>query len=228
MILNEINYTIRNSKKAKRILIKILPDAKVELVVPIGASVNKAKQFINSKQHWINSRLTKMALDSCASISDDSSVIIFAQRYKLLHCQKYIPQLFQFEDSELLISKHLNKPDIKIMLKAYLLSILKEYIRPMCEEYCLALGVKYKKISLKDTKGQWGSCSARGNLSFSWRLVFAPKDVVKYLVVHEVSHLVQRNHSSKFWAVVENLYPEYKSPQRWLKRNGSMLHSIRF
>ena len=89
------------------------------------------------------------------------------------------------------------------------------------------LGVSYTRISLRDTRSRWGSCSSTGALSFSWRLILAPPDVLDYVAVHEVAHLVEMNHSPRFWAVVERLRPNWRTQRDWLRLHGSELHRYR-
>ena len=86
------------------------------------------------------------------------------------------------------------------------------------------LNKKYNKVKIKDLKSSWGTCGENGNLSFSWRLILAPKHVMEYIVVHELCHLVELNHSKKFWRLVTDLFPQKKLSQDWLKTNGTYLH----
>jgi predicted metal-dependent hydrolase len=83
-----------------------------------------------------------------------------------------------------------------------------------------ALGVTYRRIALRDQRSRWGSCSTTGTLSFNWRLVLAPHDVLDYVVVHEVCHLVEHNHSRRFWRLVERRRPAYREPKAWLDTHG--------
>jgi predicted metal-dependent hydrolase len=92
------------------------------------------------------------------------------------------------------------------------------------KRYTTALGIPARRIALKDTTSRWGSCSSSGRLNFSWRLIFAPSEILDYLAAHEVAHLKELNHSSRFWRVVETLYPGYDKAEAWLKRHGPSLH----
>ena len=83
-----------------------------------------------------------------------------------------------------------------------------------------ALGVSYRRIALRDQRSRWGSCSANGTLSFNWRLVLAPHDVLDYVVVHEVCHLVEHNHGPEFWRLVERRRRDYREPKAWLHEHG--------
>ena len=78
---------------------------------------------------------------------------------------------------------------------------------------------------MRDTASRWGSCSARGDLSFSWRLILAPHRVLDYVVAHEAAHLVEMNHSARFWRLVGRLMPDYEGERAWLKRHGGRLHA---
>ncbi len=83
-----------------------------------------------------------------------------------------------------------------------------------------ALGVTYRRITIRDQVSRWGSCSSNGSLSFNWRLVLAPHDVLDYVVVHEVCHIVEHNHGPAFWALVEKRRPHYRESKEWLDRHG--------
>lgn len=89
--------------------------------------------------------------------------------------------------------------------------------------YAGIMDVTYGRITVRDQKTRWGSCSGKGNLSFNWRLVLAPEEVLDYVVVHELAHRLEMNHSSRFWAVVESVLPDYQKQRLWLKQNGDSL-----
>ena len=90
--------------------------------------------------------------------------------------------------------------------------------------YAAQLGVPIKRICVRDQSSRWGSCSNTGVLSFSWRLILAPPFVLDYLAAHEVSHLVELNHSPRFWRLVKRLYPQVERAKVWLDANGTDLH----
>ena len=90
------------------------------------------------------------------------------------------------------------------------------------------LGRRFGRVTLRDTRGRWGSCSAAGDLMFSWRLILAPDAVLDYVAAHEVAHLAEMNHSPRFWATLAGLTPEYAAPRDWLRRNGAGLMAYDF
>lgn len=89
--------------------------------------------------------------------------------------------------------------------------------------YARLIGVTYGRISIREQKTRWGSCSSKGNLNFNWRLIFAPEEVVDYIVVHELDHRKEMNHSRAFYNVVASVLPDYKVQEKWLKENGEKL-----
>jgi len=100
----------------------------------------------------------------------------------------------------------------------------KDYIPKRVEYYHQFTGGNYQKITIRDQKTRWGSCSSNGTLSFSFRLMMAPPRVLDYVIVHELCHLTHMNHSKEFWNMVENILPDYKEHRKWLKENGHTLH----
>ena len=114
------------------------------------------------------------------------------------------------------------------ILELGLRDLVQKILYQRCFVASQSMGKKFQRLAVKETKSRWGSCSSKGNLNFSWRLVFAPSHVVDYLCAHEVCHLVEMNHSARFWDLVEVLEPNYKEAQKWLKKNGKSLMAIRF
>lgn len=100
----------------------------------------------------------------------------------------------------------------------------KEYISKRVDYYIPLTGGSYERITIRDQKTRWGSCSSQGTLSFNWRLMLAPPAVLDYVVVHELCHLTYMNHSREFWQAVERVMPDYKEYRRWLKEHGDELH----
>lgn len=99
----------------------------------------------------------------------------------------------------------------------------KEKIEPLLEEYSDLMGIGYKRVSYRFQKSRWGSCSGEGNLNFNCLLALCPEGVMRYVVVHELSHRKHMNHSKAFWELVEEFMPDYKEQRKWLKQNGASL-----
>lgn len=108
--------------------------------------------------------------------------------------------------------------------KDAVVAYLREESRTLLAEkatyYSAQLGVTYNRLFIRNSRSNWGCCSSKKNISFSWRLILTPPEVLDYVVVHEICHLVEMNHSKKFWSLVETLCPTYKKPYLWLKKQG--------
>ncbi len=98
-----------------------------------------------------------------------------------------------------------------------------ERIREQLEIYAPRLAVRYGRVTIRDQRSRWGSCSAKHNLNFNWKLIMAPPQVLEYVVIHELCHLIEFNHSARFWRLVESQMPEYEAWKKWLKLHGAEL-----
>lgn len=127
---------------------------------------------------------------------------------------------------EMLQEKKKAKKSVRVISKQEQKDYLKKAQTVFAERvqyYAQRMEVSYCRITLRDQKTRWGSCSSKQNLNFNWRLIFAPPLVLDYVVVHELAHLREMNHSARFYAVVEQVMPDYKTWQRWLRENGKLL-----
>jgi predicted metal-dependent hydrolase len=104
---------------------------------------------------------------------------------------------------------------------------VRELARTIADEEAPELGVSYARIQVRGQRTRWGSCSARGTLSFNWRLALAPLEVLDYVVVHEVCHLREANHSRRFWRLVESRRPGWREQRAWLREHGPELLAFR-
>ena len=218
----EVNISIRKSNKAKRLSIRISGTTnEVFLIVPKQVSVLDAKRFALHKQHWIRNQMrskisfSKVKLGSFLPVEGLEHLIASGEN-----------KMVKVEGCKILIPSHFR--DVSKHLKAYLLELSRQRFFSLTKYYCELIGENFVKVNIKDPKTRWGSCNSKGNLMYSWRLILAPKSVLEYLVVHEVSHLVEMNHSTKFWQHVEKLMPNFRESQLWLKKNGKKLHSYQF
>jgi predicted metal-dependent hydrolase len=113
-------------------------------------------------------------------------------------------------------------------IAAWLKLRARDALLPAARAYARRLGREIAAISLRDTRSRWGSCSSRGALSFSWRLAMAPPAVLDYVAAHEAAHLIEMNHSERYWALLESLFPDHACHRAWLKEEGRRLHAFRF
>ena len=118
------------------------------------------------------------------------------------------------------------RPPLSDKDRARYISIARDIFTRKTAYYARIMGVSYGRIAIREQKTRWGSCSSKGNLNFNWRLILAPEEVLDYVVVHELAHRREMNHSKAFYAVVESVLPDYRQARRWLRDHGGSLFTV--
>ena len=215
---DHINVPIRYSRKAKRVIIKI-QHRNVELVLP-NKNFNAGYKFLLEKESWVRSKLKSSKKDDNPDI--DSKIIpLLGKQYSLLNVVSIRNNVTIQENVihiDSLPSAH-NKTLIKFLQNKLLLEAT-NIVNLLSTKH----NFKFSEIKIANSKTKWGSCSSKLVLRFNWRLIFAPLEILNYVIIHEMCHLVEMNHSKSFWNLVAKFYPEYKSARLWLKENGHRLH----
>ena len=211
---------IRQSSRARRILLQVGPyDRKVEVVLPAGVSASEGLKFARSQARWVAGRLSHI----CEKVPfiDGSTFPLLDQpvTIKQTDNRSAIPILLK---NELLVGGQ--SDTISGRVRRWLCDRAAKEIKPRAIALSELLGRKPARISMRDTRTRWGSCSSAGNLNFSWRLVMAPESVLDYVVAHEVAHLRELNHGSHFWTLVDTLCEDVTNARAWLRVNGAHLH----
>lgn len=152
------------------------------------------------------------------TLSDKKYTICFSN-IKTLRPIAYIA-----EDNIIVHKSEVKADTHRQILERFLRKQARSEIITLADNFCQQIDVKYSRIAIKDQKSRWGSCSSKKNLNFNWRLVLAPKEVIEYVVAHEVAHLKHMNHSKDFWNCVSDLDSNYQNALTWLKQNGMQLH----
>lgn len=219
---DSVKVLTRISTKARTISIKITAHNGVELIIPKNVSEKKAINFLNSKQDWIIQKTKQIPINTQTSFVEGAKIPIQGKIYTIIHSGT-IRGKTRLEEDKLIVCGEIGVLSNRV--SAFLKQLAKKEISEIAEIQSRKLGIKFNKITVKDTTSRWGSCSHTKNLAFSWRLIMAPKEVLEYVAAHEVAHLIQMNHSKNFWALVEAIFPSHRSCRKWLKENGAMLHT---
>jgi len=215
-----VELRVRKSLRARRMILRVLPfGAGVELVLPPGVGESEGLDFSRRRAGWIQSHLAEQL--PRAPFDDGVKIPFLGENITIRHCPE-MRGIVRPESGELCISggmAHLPR-----RVADWLKTRAREEISPRAHEMAEGLGRQVTRIGLRDPRTRWGSCSANGRLSFSWRLVLAPVPVLEYVVAHETAHLVEHNHSPAFWRVVEKLVGDPYEQRQWLRRFGPELH----
>ena len=190
----------------------------VRLTLPTGTSVSTGLRFAARHEDWLAARLDK--LPPRMPFADGASVPVLGRDHQIRHAPDARRGVWR-EDSCLFVS---GRPEhLARRLTDYLKDEALREAGARATAVAARIDRRPTRISVREMKSRWGSCSADGSIRFAWRLILAPEDVFDYVVAHEVAHLVHMNHGPRFWKLVERLCPEAGEARRWLRGNGERL-----
>ncbi|MCX7558519.1 SprT family zinc-dependent metalloprotease [Sulfitobacter sp. F26204] len=217
-----IDLILRRSARARRITLRISQlDGRVTLTVPKRLAAREAVAFARAKEGWIRDHLEARGADVHVGLGTELPL-----GGRLLPVVAGVGRSVQIGETGIAVPGP--KERVGARLGAYLKQVARDRLAGACDDYAARLGRPYSRITMRDTRSRWGSCTSDGGLMFSWRLIMAPPEVLDYVAAHEVAHLAEMNHSPAFWAGVERIYGPYKAPRGWLRQNGNMLHRYKF
>jgi len=215
---NEIKIDKIIRSRRRSIALIITPDAALIVRAPMRISLEHIKNLVFRKRFWIDKK-QKQILKSgppakAKEFVDGEEFLYLGETYRLK-----IGAIKKIEAGDYLYfpAKYLSKARVK-MIEWYK-QRAKEEIAKRVITLSRVTGWNFKSISITSAKTRWGSCGAHGSINFTWKLVMAPLSVIDYVVVHELAHTVERNHSARFWDKVAAVLPDYKLRQKWLKDN---------
>ncbi len=217
---------IRHSERARRLALRLSPQqGKIALVVPRGCKLEKAYDFARAHENWIRRQLEARPPD--IPFADGQVIPLRGEDHVIRH-KKQLRGLVRSIPRTDAAAARLIVPappeHLPRRLRDWLRGEARRDLGRAVKTHALRLGVKPARLSVRDQSSRWGSCSSRGNLNFSWRLILAPPGVLDYVAAHEVAHLLEMNHSKAFWRHVQGTCPDMKEARRWLKTNGNRLH----
>lgn len=210
------------NKRARRFTLRLEADGGAVITVPPRVPMTETRMFLLRHADWLRNALAKrpgpVVMQDGALLPIDGMECTV----RVTSGKRKAPVL---EGCELIVQgEGLTGPRVAAWLKLR----ARDRLQPAARNYARKLGRQINTISLRDTTSRWGSCSSRGNLSFSWRLAMAPPEVQDYVAAHEAAHLVQMNHSDRYWAVLASIMPDYAARRDWLRKQGRDLHAYRF
>ena len=219
-----VEVILRADPRARRFIVKVDPaTGQVVVVSPTSRSLERALEFARGEKEWIAGRLANVPPP--VRLAAGSEILFRGVEHHI--------RTGGGGRAPVWIDRDASRPTIRVegqpehtarRLTDWLKREARRRIEERVEIYSDQLGVKPKRITIRDTSSRWGSCSSTRTLSFSWRLILAPPAVLDYVVAHEVSHLRELNHRPRFWRLVETLGVDVEKSQAWLSENGTLLH----
>ncbi len=216
---------VRRHRQARRYTLRIdAASREVVLTIPPRGSLREAREFAQKHSAWIAARLQR--LPQATPFAHDVMVPLRGVPHRIVYRARVRGTVWteKSDAGERLICVAGEPPHHNRRVGDFLRREAQRELDAASRRYAEELGVTIKRISVRDQSSRWGSCSNTGVLSFSWRLILAPPYVLDYLAAHEVAHLVELNHSPKFWRLLKRLSPDCERAKAWLDTHGTDLH----
>jgi predicted metal-dependent hydrolase len=216
---------VRN-QRARRYVLRVRSDGTARVTIPRGGSAAFAVQFADRNKAWIERQLERRQAEQQSALWADGTMILFRGESVRLQVEPQDGQfLIQFSDQSLFTSHGVT--NLRREVETYLWSLAEKELIPRAHQlaahYCLA----FSHIRVRNQRSRWGSCSTKKTISLNWRLIQAPPIVRDYLILHELMHLREMNHSPRFWDLVESACPAYREAEKWLDEHAYLLCVLR-
>jgi predicted metal-dependent hydrolase len=220
--MQEIAYQVVRSNR-KSVALVIDNEANLIVRAPLHMQDSVIDEFVHKKKRWINEKQQQVAVfgekHPPVVVETGESLMYLGSTYAII---KDSIDTVQVSGNEIFLPDEYGVEELTEWMKSEALRIITERVN----NYAGIMGVTPGTIKLSEAKARWGSCSAKNNLNFAWRLIMCPLSVIDYVVVHELSHITYKNHSPAFWARVKTVLPNYEDDQDWLKVNKKLMEII--
>ncbi|TVP69096.1 MAG: M48 family peptidase [Rhodobacteraceae bacterium] len=220
-----VTVTLRRSTQVRRLNLRVSGlDGQVTLSMPRDLPQYTALQFLIEKEGWLRKALAR--IPDQRRVMPGQEILLRGTPVRISAC----PDLRRVleRDGALLVPQDASETRTTARLAGYLKASARVELLAAAQHYAARLGRPITAVTLRDTRSRWGSCTSQGRLMFSWRLIMAPPEVLRYVAAHEVAHLRHMDHSRAFWGCVGDLMPDYAAHRAWLRNHGAMLHSYAF
>jgi len=212
---------LKLSARARRMTLRVHGDGRICLTVPRRTAKRAAAEFVASQSGWIAQRLA--ALPPAVPLADGATVPFRGAPHRIRHDPARRIGVTA-EGGELVVGG--GAEFVGRRLRDFMIREARRELWARAAPKAAQIGCRVAGLSIKDTRSRWGSCSRKGRLNFSWRLIMAPEAVLDYLVAHEVAHLREHNHGPDFWALCASLCADSEGSRAWLKRHGDALMRV--
>jgi predicted metal-dependent hydrolase len=222
----ELAYKIQRSAKRRKLTITVERDRSVVVHAPEGISDEKIRQVVEAKRQWIYEKIGHpqkyhdLPHPPGKELVSGESALYLGRQYRIEMVKTGLSEI-QFAQRFFIPATQEKKRTEA--LREWYISKAKEKIVPRVKHHARELGVNFAKVKIVDNRYRWGSCTVNNNVNFNWRLIKAPMFVIDYVIVHELAHLIETNHTAKFMNIVRAQSPTMEKAKAWLKENGQLL-----
>ena len=217
-------YTLTRSKR--KTLAIYIRNGNIEVRAPLRMSKREIEKFITSKEKWILNNINQFQKQETQrgnfKLNYGDIVLCMNKPCRITAINE---EVIRYDDGHFYMPSELSSEQIKHACVEIYKMIARYEFTERTYELAQQMSVEPSTVRVNSAKARWGSCSAKKNINFSWRLIMADDEVIDYVIVHELAHIIELNHSDRFWAVVENILPDYKERKKRLKQLQHRLSS---
>ena len=223
-------YKVIQSKRAKYLRIKLSAKGELSVTLPSFTRVESAHEFIRSKQEWIENNVNQISKVKTETIPNTLNLRLLDEIWKVTYKENNAPNLklieSDHENIEILGNRNLITDPLKVakILNNWCKKKAKVTFNQMLQELAELHGFHYQRLSIRAQKTRWGSCSQNRNINLNCKLLFMPKEIVSYVMIHELCHTLEMNHSTRFWNLVADCDPNFKNHRKELNLIGKTLY----
>lgn len=205
-------------KKRKSISILLDKDGNIIVNAPKNISKKYIDNFVQSNKKWIENNKKVIQQRS----KNKTTLLYLGEETKLLISNEDFENI-KFNGINFYISRK-NKDNSKELLHKFYIDQANKIIKKRIIFYTKKYNFRINKIKISNANTRWGSCGAQNNININWKLIMADKKIIDYVIIHELAHTIEHNHSKNFWGIIENIMPDYKERKDWLRKNGNLLY----
>jgi len=213
-----ISYEITRSNR-KTIALKVSPDGRFEVAAPVSASDEDIEIIVNKKKFWLYKTINKTQKKASSSLKKEfisgEMFWYLGKRYRLDVTKNCEHKGLKFKHNKFVLNSE-DKTEAEQLFKEFYKQKAKEKLEAQVIKYAKQMGVEYQELKFLDMKKRWGSCTNAGNIILNSHLIKAPMYVIDYVIVHELAHLIEYNHSPRFWNIVRTQISDYEGHKKWL------------
>jgi hypothetical protein len=213
-----LSYEVRRSSRARRVRVTVDRAGTVEVVLPQRMPMRAAEEAVHELRPWIDRRLAEAGRQRAAVLARGDTLPFLGRTLDVIEEPGRTRVLRRGE--ALLVPAGIGRD---AALERWYRRMAREELQRRLDRACAIAGLSYTRLTIRDQRTRWGSCSRSGAISFNWRLLLAPEAVLDYVVWHEVCHLAFMDHSPRFWGLVSRYCPDHREHAKWLRRNAGTL-----
>lgn len=224
-----MNYLlVRSNKRKKTISLQIKKDGSIVIHAPRRIAERDINLFFHSKKGWLQKKMgereeNKAGKDAKKFITGEIFYFLGSPFPLIVNDSENSGDRLRFSGHQFILAG-IHAHQAEPLFVAWYKEKAREYIEERVHHYSNILKLYPERVRIGSARSRWGSCSHKNHLSFTWRLIMAPRTAIDYVVVHELAHIKEKNHSNRFWNLVEEIVPDYGTHRQWLRKKGHLLN----